>query len=113
MNKTILVVLLAISVLFLTACSGVSQSYADKINEGAVTEEYISLDDAREKLGDDLIEFIFLNSGVLIAAKGIETQEELQEKLDAGETVKGIVITVFAGNCISATYREIENDDID
>lgn len=113
MHKAICLAMVMMSIMFLAACSGVSQSYADKINDAAEKEEYVTLEDARDKLGDNRVEILLFNTGILIGVKGVDSQEELEEKLDAGKTVKGIVITVFAGSCTSATYREIESNDLD
>lgn len=111
--KRVSVFLLLLSLAFLTACSGISQNYADKINAAAEEEEYISLDDARDKLGDDRVEILVLNSGVIIGVKDVDNLDELEDKIDEGESIKGIVITVLAGDCTSASYREIKTSDIE
>lgn len=102
------------SLFFLASCSNVTQKYADKINEEAQDGdgEYITLDQVRNDLGDEAVEILILNSGVVIAVKGCKSVDDIKAKLDAGEDVEGLVITIVAGNATSATYRKITSSDL-
>ena len=94
-----------VCVVTLASCSKVSQSYADKINEAAKTEEKITYEDAKSALGDEVLVDI---AGQMIAVKGL-TKDNYKEKLDnADENTKFSVIMVntLLGNCVSATYAE-------
>lgn len=96
----------------LVACSNVSAKYADKINKAAKDGEAITLDQVRKDSGDDRVEIIILNSGVIISVKGCKKLEDLQTKLDNGEDVEGIVITVLASKATAAEYRKINVNDL-
>ena len=99
-----------VCVVTLASCSKVSQSYADKINEAAKTEEKITYDDAKSALGDECFDVTLLKTGVLYAVKGFKndmTEEELEKKFDeADENTKfeAIIIAVVAGKCTAAAY---------
>ena len=109
-------ILLSLAVAFafvitLASCSKVSQSYADKINEAAKTEEKITYEDAKSALGDELLIDI---AGQMIAVKGL-TKDNYKEKLEnADENTKFSVIMVntLLGNCVSATYAEFTVKDL-
>ena len=94
-------------VLALASCGKISESYAKKINKAAEADEHYTYDQVKEDLGDNAVDITILKSGVIIAVKGCETLDEIEDKLDDGKTVKGIVITVVAGKATSATYKEI------
>lgn len=109
-------ILLSLAVAFafvitLASCSKVSQSYADKINEAAKTDEKITYEDAKSALGDELLIDI---AGQMIAVKGL-TKDNYKEKLEnADENTKFSVIMVntLLGNCVSATYAEFTVKDV-
>jgi len=109
-------ILLSLAVAFafvitLASCSKVSQSYADKINEAAKTDEKITYEDAKSALGDELLIDI---AGQMIAVKGL-TKDNYKEKLEnADENTKFSVIMVntLLGNCVSATYGEFTVKDV-
>jgi len=109
-NVLLSLALAFVFVLTLASCSKVSQSYADKINEAAKTEEKITYADAKDALGDECWDITFLGSGFLYAVKGYKstmTAEELDKKFsEADENTKFevIVITVAAEKCVSANY---------
>lgn len=99
-------------VLALASCGKISESYAKKINKAAEADEHYTYDQVKEDLGDNAVDITILKSGVIIAVKGCETLDEIEDKLDDGKTVKGIVITVVAGKATSATYKEITEEDL-
>lgn len=102
----------ALGLFLLVACSNVSTKYADKINSAAKDGEAITLDQVRKDLGDDRVEIIALNTGVIISVKGCKTLDDLQKKLDNGEDVEGIVITILASKATAAEYRKINTNDL-
>ena len=111
--KRILALVLALSLVFmLVSCGKISESYAKKINAAADKGEHYTYDQVKEDLGDNAVDITILKSGVIIAVKGCETLDEIEDKLDDGKTVKGIVITVVAGKATSATYKEITEEDL-
>ena len=99
-------------VLALASCGKISESYAKKINKAAEADEHYTYDQVKEDLGENAVDITILKSGVIIAVKGCETLDEIEDKLDDGKTVKGIVITVVAGKATSATYKEITEEDL-
>lgn len=99
-------------VLALASCGKISESYAKKINKAAEADEHYTYDQVKEDLGDNAVDITILKSGVIIAVKGCETLDEIEDKLDDGKTVKGIVITVVAGKATSAIYKEITEEDL-
>ena len=105
-------VLLLGCVFAFSSCSKVTESYADKINKAAENGEHFTVEDVRKDLGDEAVEILILNSGVIVAVKGCATLDEIEDKIDNDETVKGIVITVLAGKATAATYKEISKDDL-
>lgn len=110
-NVLLSLALAFVFVLTLASCSKVSQSYADKINEAAKTEEKITYADAKDALGDECWDWTASGlTGFLYAVKGYKstmTAEELDKKFsEADENTKFevIVITVAAEKCVSANY---------
>lgn len=109
-------ILLSLAVAFafvitLASCSKVSQSYADKINEAAKTEEKITYDEAKEALGDELV---FDVAGQMIAVKGI-TKENYKEKLneaDGDTKFSVIMVNTLLGKCVSASYAEFTANEV-
>ena len=111
--KRILALVLALSLVFmLVSCGKISESYAKKINAAADKGEHYTYDQVVEDLGDNAIEIAFLGTGVVIAVKGCESVEDIKEKIEDGKTVKGIVVTMLANKAMSATYKEITEDDL-
>ncbi len=105
-------VLLAGCVFALASCGNISESYAKKINKAAEDDEHYTYTEVLEDLGDEAVDITLLKSGVIVAVKGCANLDEIEEKLDDGKTVKGIVVTVVAGKAISAEYKEITKDDL-
>ena len=111
--KKLLVSLIAvIGLVALVGCSNVTQAYADKIDEAAANGEHYTVEQIRKDLGDECIELLILNNGVIVAAKGITSKEELEEKIDNDEDIKGIVITILGGKALDAEYKVIEAEDL-
>ena len=111
--KRILSLVLALSLVFmLVSCGNISESYAKKINAAADKGEHYTYDQVVEDLGDNAIEIAVLGTGVVIAVKGCESVKDIREKIDNGETVKGIVVTMLVNKAMSASYREITKDDL-
>lgn len=99
-------------VLTLASCGKISESYAKKINKAAEADEHYTYDQVKEDLGENAVDITILKSGVIIAVKGCETLDEIEDKLDDGKTVKGIIVTIVAGKATSATYKEITEEDL-
>ncbi len=111
-TKILAIALLAVLCLTaLTACSNISQAYADKINKAAGRDEHLEYLDVLNDLGDNAIDITILKTGVIIAAQGCESLEELNAKLDEGKSVKGIVITMVGGKATSAEYKVLTKED--
>jgi hypothetical protein len=118
--KKILSMVLACVLLFgcmlaLASCSNVTESYAKKVNEAAEAGEHYTYDEVKEDLGEDVVdltaEVFGIRGGWLYAVKGCSTWDEIQEKIDAGETVKGVVVSIVNGKAVSATYKEITDKE--
>ena len=111
-SMVLVCVLLACSMLTLASCGNISESYADKINKAADKKEHYTYDQVIEDLGEDAIDITVLKSGVIIAIKGVSSLDELEDKIDEGKTLKGIVVTILAGKATKAAYKEITEDDL-
>lgn len=98
-------------VLSLASCSKATEYYAKKINEAAEKGEHYTYTQVLDDLGDEAIDITVAKTGTIIAVRGCTTWDEIEDKLDAGKTVKGIVIVMTLGKAISAEYREITPDD--
>jgi hypothetical protein len=111
--SSVLVVAMILAVVFsLASCSNISQSYADKINKAADDDKHYTLAQVKEDLGENAVELTVLGTGVVIAVAGCKSVEDIEAKIEAGETVKGIIVTVLANKAISAKYTEITEDDL-
>ena len=86
-------------VVSLASCSNVTQDYADKIVEKAEDKKNYTYEEVMKKLGDEAI-------------KGIKTKEDLQAKIDAGDDVEGIVVTIANGKATTARYGKINASDL-
>ncbi|MBS1477061.1 MAG: hypothetical protein HP024_03845 [Acholeplasmatales bacterium] len=100
----------------LASCSNVTQDYADKIVEKAEDKKNYTYEEVMKKLGDEAIngtiEVAGYRVGVIIGVKGIKTKEDLQAKIDAGEDVEGIVVTIANGKATTARYGKINASDL-
>lgn len=104
-------VLLCGCMFVLASCSNVSQSYADKVNEAAENKEHFTKAQVLEDLGEDAFEVDLVIGGTIMAVKGCKSWEDVEAKLDEGETVKGIVVVIAFDKAVSAEYREITDKD--
>jgi len=99
----------------LVSCGNVSESYAKKINKAAEKDDHYTYEEVMKDLGDEAIDFTYGGddhaSGVVVAIKGVESEEDLEEKLEKEETLKGIIITFLNGKATAAKYGEIDGDD--
>ncbi|MBR6071255.1 MAG: hypothetical protein IKP77_00300 [Acholeplasmatales bacterium] len=99
--------LVFVALITLASCSKVSQSYADKINKAAENGENYTVETVRSDLGDEAIEVLVLNTGVIAAVKGYN-KDNYKEKLDAADEntkFEFIVITFVAGKATAAAYN--------
>jgi len=108
-----LALLVVMCLTVLTACSNISQAYADKINKAAEKDKPLTYSEVLEDLGDNAIDIVvpIINTGVIIAAQGCESLEDLNAKLDEGKTVKGIVVTIAGGEAVKAEYKVLTKED--
>ncbi|MBQ2717288.1 MAG: hypothetical protein IJF75_01650 [Clostridia bacterium] len=108
---SVMLVLVALCSIF-AACSKVSQGYADKINKAAEDGEAYTYTQVIEDLGDEAIDVttdlpIVGRNGIIYAAKGCKTWDEIQAKIDAGEKVEGLTIVIAGGKATDASYGVI------
>lgn len=98
-----------------TACSRVTQAYADKVNDAAKNDKHYTYDKVMKDLGDEAVDFtveiLGIRGGAIIAVKGCTNSEQLDKKLNSGEEVEGLVITILNGKATSAAYKKITNAD--
>lgn len=71
-----LVAVICLLLLTVVSCGGVTEKYADKINEAAAAKEYIEYEDVCKKIGEkNLIDFTAevasIRGGVVIGVKGL------------------------------------------
>ena len=98
----IFVVMIAVllSVTTLTACSKCNQKYADKINEKAEAEKWLTYEKVLKDLGkeakDATIEAFGVRGGLITL-----TEEK-------GNVKKVLVVTIADGKAVSAVYTEEE-----
>lgn len=116
MKKSIRIIAIAMVAVMLcmalASCSNISESYAKKINKAAENDEHYTLKEVKEDLGDEAVELTFLDSGVVIAVKGCDSLDDIEDKIEEGKTVKGIIVTILAGKATAAKYTEITEDDL-
>ena len=108
--KKLLSVFALLCVLFLAACSNVTEKYAEK-----VMEDKLSYTQVCEDLGDEAISLGIgedYYTGVVVAVKGCESLEEIKAKIDEGQEIKGIRIYFLAGNPVTAKYQVITSDSL-
>ncbi|MBR7101804.1 MAG: hypothetical protein IKC74_05900, partial [Clostridia bacterium] len=82
------------------------------INEAAKEKDYYTYEEVKDDLGDDIVDITIAGNGVIIAVKGCSSVEDIEAKLEGGDTVKGIVVTVVLGKATGAAYREIKAEDL-
>ncbi len=118
--KLSMVTLVALLALFtLASCGGVSQKWADKINDKAETDEPYTYDELIKKLGDPTIDISgslsiggleIKPSGVVTWANGCDDKDDYEAALKDGKTVETLVVTFVNGNATGAVYKEVSND---
>lgn len=112
MKKLFAIVAALVLVLSLASCGKINEKYADKVNEAAEAGEHYTYDQVMDDLGDNAVwvgaEILGSHNGVIYAVKGCKTWDEIEDKLDEGKTVKGIIVTIANNKAISAKYSEIE-----
>lgn len=96
----------------LASCSKVSQSYADKINKAAEDGEALTVEQVQKDLGDEAQSYLVLNSGVIVAVKGVKSKEDLEKKLDEEDKVEGLIVTCVLGKATAAAYEDIDLSDL-
>ena len=112
-----LVTVICLLLLTVVSCGGVSESYANKINDAAEAKEYIEYEDVCKKIGEkNLIDFtaevVSVRGGVVIGVKGCTSVDEIKAQLEAGKETKGIIIVIAGGQATSASYRVITEEDL-
>lgn len=116
MKKSVRLLTLAMALVVLcmalASCSKVSEAYADKINKAADNKEHYTLEQVKEDLGDEAVEVAILGTGFIVAVKGCTSLDEIEDLIDEGKDVKGIIITFLAGKATGAKYKEISKDDL-
>ena len=110
MKKILMTFIMIFSVVLLASCSNVTQSYADKINAAAENKEYYAYADVLEDLGDEAIDMTFLKTGIVVAVKGVTSEEELKAKIENGEELNGIIVGFVAGSALKAYYGEVTEE---
>lgn len=103
-----------VAMLSLVSCgSAISQDYADKINEEAQDgdDDYITYDEVMKKLGSNAVdltaEVLGVRGGFIYGVKGCKSWDDIQEKIDNGEDVEGLVVTILNGKATLAAYEKI------
>ena len=111
--KAIAFMLVSVMLVFaLASCGKISESYADKINKAAEKGEHYTYDQVVEDLGENAVEIAIAGTGVVVAVKDCDSLEDIQEKLEDGKKVKGIVVTMAFGKATGAKYKEITAEDL-
>lgn len=94
---------LVLSVTTLTACSKCNQKYADKINEKAEAEKWLTYEQVMKQLGkeakDATVEAFGKRGGLITL-----TEEK-------GNLKKVLVVTIADGKAVSAAYEEFEVEE--
>ncbi len=116
MKKIVRIVSMLMVVVFigaaLASCSNISQSYADKVNKAAEDGEAYTSDKVKEDLGENAVEIALMGTGAIVAVDGCKSLSDIQAKINDGQTVKGIVVTIVLGKATKAVYKEITADDL-
>ena len=115
-SMTLVCVLLLGCVFAFASCSNISESYAKKINKAAEADKHYTYEDVKKDLGEDVVDvtvsLLGSTNGILVAVKGVSSLDELEDKLDDGKTVKGIIVTIVNNKATKAVYKEITEDDL-
>ena len=110
---SMLLVLVTLCLCF-ASCGKISEKYAEKINKAAENKEFYTYTDVIDDLGEEAVDFTdsVTHTGIIIAVKGCKTNDDIKDKIETGEEIKGIIVVFVAGNAISATYKVITEDDL-
>lgn len=96
--------------LALVGC-GISQNYADEINEKAKAGEALTKDDVYDHLGKPGAEVVVGGNGYAVWYKGYDTFEEAYTAAKDGKAVKSIRVVFLGGKATGAAYSEGEPSD--
>lgn len=109
--------LVALFALFvLVGCAGISDDFADEIEDKAEAGEHYTYEELVDKLGEPTVKAaaglgdVLGVSGVVQWSKGCENADEVKEKLDAGKVVKTLYVTFLNGKAMSAEYEELGDE---
>ena len=107
-----LVIMLALTML--VSCGSVSERYAKKINKAAEKGDKYTYEQVMKDLGDYAVDLTseYTHTGCIIAVKGCDSFEDIEEKIEEGKTIKGIVITFAVGKATFAEYKEINEETL-
>lgn len=109
--------LLMTCVFSLASCFGnINQKYADKVNAAAEKKDPFTYEKVLEDLGgkeeaiDATIDLGFLGGikGMIIAVKDCKTLDDLKEKVEAEDTIDGLVVTIDNGKATAAEFAAID-----
>ncbi len=116
MKKTIRMLSMVLALVLLcsafTACSNISEDYASKVNKAAESDEHYTYTQVLEDLGEEAVDLTLVKTGVIIAVKDCKSIDDIKARLDEGQAVQGIIVTLVGGKAISAKYREISEQDL-
>lgn len=98
-----LVLVVVLSVTFLTGCSKCNQKYADKINEKAEQKKWVTYEKVLKDLGDEAKD---TTSEILGYRVGVITLTE-----EKGNIKKVLVVNIADGVAKSASYEEYEIEE--
>ena len=93
--------------LFLSGC--VSESYVKKVEDAAAIGEHLTYAEVYKDLGEATFEGGVEGkyaTGIFVWVVGCEDDDDVEEKLEAGKTLKALYITFAAGKAISASWEE-------
>ena len=93
----------------LTAC-GISEKTAEKIKVAAAKDEHWTYAEVIEKLDaptlDATVEVFGFRAGAMTWYVGYESYDEAKAAVEAGKTVKVLVVTIVDGKATDANYSE-------
>jgi hypothetical protein len=98
-----LVLVVVLSVTFLTGCSKCNQKYADKINEKAEQKKWVTYEKVLKDLGDKADDDTMEIGGYRLGAITL-----IEEK---GNIKKVLIVNIADGVAKSASYKEIEIEE--
>ena len=88
--------------------AGITEKFADKINEKVSTEECYTYEQLVEKLGEPTEKAVVAGTGLAVWVDGYETLEEIADALEDGKTIKSLSVTFLAGKATHAEYEEVK-----